>query len=142
MMKPVDALFDMHPSEYGQHSVRMHMASDKPSIDANQEQFEVELEFVQCLANPSYLNCRWLGDASRETELTASPLVLAQNEYLDKREFIEYIEYLQYWRSPQYVRFIMFPHALYFLRLLREKSFRDAIKRGKSVSCRGTASDY
>lgn len=56
--------------------------------------------------------------------------VLAQNEYLDKPEFLDYIEYLQYWRSPEYVRFIVFPHALYFLRMLREDAFREAIKRG------------
>lgn len=55
---------------------------------------------------------------------------MAQNEYLDKPELIEYIEYLQYWRRPEYVRFILFPHALYFLNLLREAPFREAIKRG------------
>jgi hypothetical protein len=26
----------------------------------DQKRFEVELEFVQCLANPNYLNCTWV----------------------------------------------------------------------------------
>lgn len=26
--------------------------------EASREQFEVELEFVLCLANPAYLNCK------------------------------------------------------------------------------------
>lgn len=29
----------------------------KQDQDATREQFEVELEFVLCLANPAYLNC-------------------------------------------------------------------------------------
>lgn len=33
--------------------------SEEARIDVNQEQFEVELEFVQCLASPSYLNCKF-----------------------------------------------------------------------------------
>lgn len=32
-----------------------------PLDDAgNRLRFQLELEFVQCLANPNYLNCKWL----------------------------------------------------------------------------------
>lgn len=30
---------------------------EKPNTEEEKRRFEVELEFVQCLANPSYLNC-------------------------------------------------------------------------------------
>ncbi|CAN8066317.1 unnamed protein product [Agarophyton chilense] len=82
------------------------------SVSEDEKQrFEVELEFVQCLANPAYLN------------------FLAQNEYLDSEQFIAYLKYLEYWRKPQYARFIVFPQALYFLRLLQQPPFREALKR-------------
>lgn len=57
--------------------------------------------------------------------------VLAQHEYFDSPDFIAYLKYLQYWRSPKYARFILFPHALYFLHLLQHSTFRDALKRRK-----------
>ncbi|PXF47566.1 Mediator of RNA polymerase II transcription subunit 31 [Gracilariopsis chorda] len=81
------------------------------SPDADRQRFEVELEFVQCLANSAYLN------------------FLAQNEYLDSPDFIAYLKYLQYWRRPEYAKFIVFPHALHFLYLLQEPDFREALKR-------------
>ena len=30
---------------------------EQPKAENDQEQFEIELEFVLCLANPEYLNC-------------------------------------------------------------------------------------
>jgi mediator of RNA polymerase II transcription subunit 31 len=62
------------------------VASDRSS---NRARFELELEFVQALANPFYLQN------------------LAQQEILYKEEFINYLEYLLYWREKEYVRFIM-----------------------------------
>ncbi|KAI9506850.1 mediator complex, subunit Med31 [Coemansia spiralis] len=75
------------------------------------ERFEVELEFVQCLANPWYVN------------------VIAQQGYFDKPEFINYLKYLKYWQRPEYARFVVYPHALTFLDLLQSKSFRDEVKK-------------
>ncbi|KAL4421195.1 hypothetical protein ABPG77_010070 [Micractinium sp. CCAP 211/92] len=75
----------------------------------DRRRFELELEFLHCLANPGYLN--WL----------------AQNRYLEDPAFLEYIRYLQYWRQPQYARFIIYPHALYFLDLLQTPEFRGKI---------------
>ncbi|KAJ1970976.1 hypothetical protein H4R35_005547, partial [Dimargaris xerosporica] len=54
----------------------------------NQERFQIELEFVQCLANPWYLNH------------------LGQQQYLKDPQFIRYLRYLQYWKQPEYARFV------------------------------------
>ncbi len=53
--------------------------------------FEVELEFVQCLSNPRYLN------------------YLAQRLTLEEPSFLAYLEYLRYWKQPQYAKFIQYP---------------------------------
>eukprot|EP00937_MAST-01D_sp_MAST-1D-sp2_P007105 g7105.t1 len=79
-------------------------------------QFEQELEFVQCLANPQYLH------------------FLAENQYLDNPEFVAYLHYLRYWAEPEYARFIKFPHCLWLLRLLAEsQSFRAELKQKQFV---------
>ncbi|WIA10931.1 hypothetical protein OEZ85_011096 [Tetradesmus obliquus] len=71
--------------------------------------FVLELEFIQCLANPHYLN--WL----------------AQNKYLEDKAFLNYLKYLEYWRQPQYASYIRFPHCLAMLDLLQSEHFRQAI---------------
>jgi len=45
-------------------------------------------QFVQCLANPVYLNH------------------LAQQKMLDKPEFVAYLAYLQYFQAPPYAKFL------------------------------------
>jgi len=75
--------------------------------------FEAELEFVQCLANPKYLNH------------------LAQNLFLEDPAFLGYLEYLRYWKEPQYAKFVTFPHCLYILDLLQDKGFRERLKDPK-----------
>lgn len=50
--------------------------------------FELELEFVQALANPPYLN------------------YLASQKYLDNPEFVEYLNYLQYFGEPKYIKYL------------------------------------
>ena len=52
------------------------------------ERFELELEFVQCLANPEYLN--WL----------------AQTQHFDDAAFVKFLAYLQYWHRPEYSHYI------------------------------------
>jgi len=62
-----------------------------PSSDpkaANRARFELELEFVQCLANPYYLHS------------------LAQQNILEQPAFINFLEYLLYWKEKDYARFI------------------------------------
>ena len=51
--------------------------------------FELELEFVQLLANPAYLT--WL----------------AQSDQLKDPALIRFLDYLQYWLRPEYAAYIM-----------------------------------
>ncbi|KAI6121331.1 SOH1-domain-containing protein [Pisolithus sp. B1] len=77
-----------------------------PSQDAREEdreRFELELEFVQSLANPYYLQS------------------LAQQNILDQPA----VHQLQ----KDYARFIHYPHALHHLELLRHARFRTEIKK-------------
>ncbi len=55
----------------------------------NRNRFELELEFVQALANPFYLHS------------------LAQQGILYQPAFITYLKYLQYWKEKDYARFIL-----------------------------------
>jgi mediator of RNA polymerase II transcription subunit 31 len=55
---------------------------------ANRTRFELELEFVQALANPFYLHS------------------LAQQSILEQPAFINYLKYLLYWKEKDYARFI------------------------------------
>ncbi|GAV73393.1 Med31 domain-containing protein [Cephalotus follicularis] len=77
--------------------------------DDGRQRFLLELEFVQCLANPTYIH------------------YLAQNRYFEDEAFIGYLKYLQYWQRPEYTKFIMYPHCLYFLELLQNANFRNAM---------------
>ncbi|KAI0302329.1 SOH1-domain-containing protein [Multifurca ochricompacta] len=72
----------------------------------NRKRFELELEFVQALANPFYLHS------------------LAQQGILYQTAFINYLKYLQYWKEKDYARFILYPHALHHLELLQHAEFR------------------
>eukprot|EP00118_Oscarella_pearsei_P028336 m.1910 g.1910 ORF g.1910 m.1910 type:complete len:159 (+) comp8039_c0_seq1:19-495(+) len=74
--------------------------------EEGKERFEVELEFVQCLANPFYLN------------------FLAQHGYFKEKAFVNYLKYLQYWKQPEYAKYIRYPHCLHFLDLLQHEAFR------------------
>ncbi|EEB20274.1 mediator of RNA polymerase II transcription subunit, putative [Pediculus humanus corporis] len=78
-----------------------------PETDEQQRlRFQVELEFVQCLANPNYLN------------------FLAQRGYFKDQTFVNYLKYLLYWKEPEYARYLKYPMCLYFLDLLQYEHFR------------------
>ncbi len=75
---------------------------EESNIDQNQERFEIELgrkdgkqpylifiEFLQLLANPSYL------------------LYLGQERYFQKPEFVNYLKYLQYWKRAEYRKYVV-----------------------------------
>ena len=57
---------------------------------ANRAKFELELEFIQALANPFYLHS------------------LAQQNILEQPAFVNYLEYLLYWKEKDYARFIQY----------------------------------
>jgi len=83
--------------------------------DQERNRFIAELEFVQCLANPSYLN------------------FLAQEGYLKKPEFINYLKYLEYWKDPKYAKLIRYPTCLRFLEPLLDSHFREAIAMARNA---------
>lgn len=55
----------------------------------NRYRFELELEFVQSLANPHYLQA------------------LAQENIMEDPSFVLYLDYLKYWSEPEYAKFVM-----------------------------------
>jgi mediator of RNA polymerase II transcription subunit 31 len=60
---------------------------------SDRDRFELELEFVECLANPEYLN--WL----------------AQTQLFNDPDFIKFLNYLKYWQQPEYSHFITCAHS-------------------------------
>lgn len=82
------------------------MQTETAERDPELERFEIELEFVQCLSNPYYLN------------------FLAQHGYFREPAFINYLKYLKYWATPEYLKFLRYPQSLKFLELLQEEEFR------------------
>ncbi|KAF4522300.1 hypothetical protein B566_EDAN011008 [Ephemera danica] len=85
------------------------MMSMKPGMETDDQQrirFQTELEFVQCLANPNYLN------------------FLAQRGYMKDAAFVNYLKYLLFWKEPEYARFLKYPTCLHFLELLQYEHFR------------------
>jgi len=76
------------------------------SEDQQKFRFQVELEFVQCLANPNYLN------------------FLAQRGIFKEATFINYLKYLLYWRQPEYAKYLKYPQSLHMLELLQYEQFR------------------
>lgn len=86
------------------------MASQEPE-GPPPTRWEIELEFVQALANLQYVN------------------FLAQNKYLEKEEFLNYLKYLEYWREPRYAKHLVYPNCLHLLTLLQDARFREQILR-------------
>lgn len=62
-------------------------STDEPKT-SNRVRFELELEFVQALANPYYLYS------------------LAQQGILNQPAFVNYLQYLLYWKEKEYARFV------------------------------------
>ncbi|KAK3383530.1 SOH1-domain-containing protein [Lasiosphaeria ovina] len=72
--------------------------------------FELELEFVQSLGNPQYLNH------------------LATRKFLTDARFVAYLKYLLYWARPPYLKYLTYPGpTLKHLQLLQEEKFRENI---------------
>mmetsp|Transcript_1368 Transcript_1368/g.3547 ORF Transcript_1368/g.3547 Transcript_1368/m.3547 type:complete len:149 (-) Transcript_1368:88-534(-) len=74
------------------------------------ERFQLELEFVQALANVDYL------------------AHLAHSGSLDDQDLIHFLTYLQYWQRPEYAKYIVYPQCLRMLELLQDSGFRTALK--------------
>ncbi|KAI9001858.1 mediator of RNA polymerase II transcription subunit 31-like protein [Hyaloraphidium curvatum] len=94
----------------------MEPPDDAPAAESRESsrlRFEIELEFVQLLANPFYLQ------------------YLAQRGFMKDRAFVNYLDYLQYWRRPEYAKFIVFPDSLAILDLLQYEAFREEIAKAE-----------
>lgn len=76
------------------------ISSSSSSLPSDRDRFELELEFVQCLASPAYLH------------------YLATSGILYQSTFLDFLRYLRYWKLPQYAKYLTFPNCLYFLDLL------------------------
>ncbi|KAK7985247.1 mediator of RNA polymerase II transcription subunit 31 [Apiospora saccharicola] len=84
-------------------------AEDEPKY-GGYSRFEIELEFVQSLANPFYLNH------------------LASQKLLSEPTFVAYLDYLQYWNKPPYLKYLTYPGpTLKHLELLQQAKFREDI---------------
>ena len=94
---------------------------ENPNNEFDSEQdnllrFEYELEFVQLLTNPEYLQ------------------YLAQKGYFEKPAFINFLKYLlAYWRKPEYGRYLQYADCLMILRLLQFKLFRDELGESQFI---------
>ncbi|PFH60650.1 hypothetical protein XA68_10610 [Ophiocordyceps unilateralis] len=67
------------------------LTADEEPLYGGYSRFEIELEFVQSLANPFYLNH------------------LASQKLLTQPAFVAYLSYLRYWASPPYVKYLIYP---------------------------------
>ena len=90
----------------------VNVASEQQQKDLPPNRFELELEFLQALASPAYLHFLATSrvEDGRDILLVNDPA------------FRAYLKYLRTtWSQPAYARFLVYPHALYFLDLLLEK---------------------
>jgi len=80
------------------------------SPEAGETRFKIELEFVQLLADMTYVQ------------------FLGSQGFLNKPAFMRYLEYLlKTWSAPAYFEYVRFPLGLTHLRLLtQDSSFREA----------------
>ena len=116
--------------------------------DEQRQRFLVELEFVQCLANPNYLD--WLatevssfssfaavfalgGRRARGPDSLAYFVAEFVQGYLLDGKFIRYLDYLQYWKQPQYAKFLVYPHCLRFLDLLQHEDIRKELTKDRNL---------
>ncbi|KAH8741409.1 SOH1 family protein [Cryptosporidium ryanae] len=77
--------------------------------------FMFELEFVQCLSNPDYL--QWL----------------SKEGYFEDKSFIRYLKYLLYWSEFPYNKYISYPYCIRMLRLLQDEDFRKSLEKEEVI---------
>jgi len=91
----------------------------KPEEPLPSNRFELELEFIQCLASPAYLH--YLGCVQFKfvgIRFFFNLIAYSTSGLLTDPAFIKFLEYLTYWKRREYIRFISYPNCFYFLDLL------------------------
>lgn len=83
-----------------------HIFDESDLKEENKKRFVRELEFVQALANPQYLN------------------FLATQNYFNDPAFCRFLQYLLYWDTPKYSKYIRYPQCLFYLHQLQDPQFR------------------
>jgi mediator of RNA polymerase II transcription subunit 31 len=100
------------------------------SMNLPENRFELELEFLQALASPAYLHFLATSRDTEETTLatttnsrtSAGSSSSSSSTYLQNAQFQQFLMYLRdTYSQPPYVRFLQYPHALYFLNVLIEQ---------------------
>ncbi|KAH6710935.1 mediator of RNA polymerase II transcription subunit 31 [Leptodontidium sp. 2 PMI_412] len=113
---PADTKMEGIDMSQNQNQTPPPIPSDEPKYGGF-TRFEIELEFVQSLASPLYLNH------------------LASQKYLENPAFIAYLSYLQYWHHPPYSKFLNYPGpTLKNLELLQQERFRTDILSPDTVA--------
>lgn len=103
--------------EVDQQTTTVTDAASSEPLYAGFTRFELELEFVQSLSNPLYLNH------------------LAAQKLLQAPAFIKYLNYLLYFTRPEYTKYLLYPGpTLKVLELLQEERFRREIMSPEIVS--------
>lgn len=77
----------------------------------NTLRFSMELEFIELLSNPYYIQY----------------ISQHRNKYLYNQSFITYIQYLQYWHTKPYCHYISHIYSLYALHILQYEHVRDIL---------------
>lgn len=74
--------------------------------------FELDLEFVQALGDPLYIE------------------QIVSRGYTREKEFLEYLRYLRYFKSPEFIMFVKHPEGLKYLELLQQPEFVKLVETG------------
>lgn len=100
-----------------------------PQMSNAADRLSIELEFVQCLANPAYLNCNKRSAPSLYLTILYNNLVLVEQGYLKDPKFLAYLSYLHSYltASPPHRSLLLYPNGLQILGLLQREEFRRQI---------------
>jgi mediator of RNA polymerase II transcription subunit 31 len=85
----------------------MESVADKDELS----RFQCDLEFLQFLSNPSYVQCR------------LDLQVLISKGFLADPKFLNYLQHLEYFKRPEFLRYVRYPVSLKMLEKLRDPSF-------------------
>ncbi|KAL4482269.1 hypothetical protein ABPG72_018050 [Tetrahymena utriculariae] len=69
------------------------------------QRFQLDLEFVNMLANPYYI------------------FQLQEYDYFSNERFLNYLKYLSYFKQPEYFKFVKYPLGIKMLDLIQQEKF-------------------